>query len=303
MPRLANGESRRRRRRLILHVGLPKCGSTFLQVALRNSAPALATHGVAYPHDNGPHPGNAGAIAALPPEKILALFGECHTLVLSHEDLFANPAKHAGFAERVRQLGISTRVVAFLRPFSEFVFGDYSQHMKQNFDAFLAAREAYKGLDFDGFAARRAARLRPAEHLSAWADLFPGQKLVLEPSRQIAATFRRLLPRAPIDWNVPKGDANPSLSVAACDEIAAALRDPAVKASSIQRRFLRAWITAHRPRRSQPDSGRTAARIAAVEALFAPHNAALLDRFGFDNRLPVVADPLPEAALTHGGPG
>ena len=51
-------------RRIILHFGAPKAGSTFLQRVLLQNTDRLAAAGVAYPHDGSGHPGNAEAIAA-----------------------------------------------------------------------------------------------------------------------------------------------------------------------------------------------------------------------------------------------
>ena len=47
------------KRRILLHIGSPKCGSTYLQRALLQNRDRLAAHGIRYPHDGGEHPGNA----------------------------------------------------------------------------------------------------------------------------------------------------------------------------------------------------------------------------------------------------
>lgn len=259
------------------------------------NADALRRQGVAYPHDGGGHPGNAADIADLTSAGVLDLFGDARTLVLSHEDLLAHAARHAGLAATLHDLNVRVRVVAFLRPFSEFAFGDYSQHMKQRFQEFLAERQAYGGLDFDAFAARRAAAFQPARNIAEWAALFPGRPPVLAPHRSIARTMARLLPGVRIDWNVPHDQANPSLHVADCDTLAAAIRDPSITAASVQRKFMRAWLRAHKEARRQPDPGRSPERVAMLESLFAPQNAALSARFGYDNTLPARPQPVPDA--------
>lgn len=270
-------------RRIILHVGSPKCGSTFLQQAMLRNAARLERAGIRYPHDGGGHPGNAADLASLDRATLEAWFaGGIHTLVLSHEDLYGLPKRGEALARLVAEDGTEVQIVAFLRPFSEFMFGDYSQFMKQHFETFLAERTPYGGRDFEAFTARRVKTLTPAAFLRGWQRMFPARPLMLEPHSRIRPVFETLLPdHDPLDWKVPAGQTNPSLRMEDCDRLAAAIRDPAIPATEVRQMFRDAF---HRV--AEPDAGRSAARRDWIETRFAPQNAALMKEFGFDNRLP-----------------
>ena len=175
------------------------------------------------------------------------------------------------------------QLLVFLRPFSDFVFGDYSQFMKQFFDTFLAERKPYGGRDFETFAKRRIDTMKPAAYLTNWGRLFPGLPLILDSHRNIQPVLDAVLghPEGMI-WVVPHHDTNPSLRMQDCDIIAASMLDPACADDDIRQMFLTAF---HHTQ--EPDMGRSAERIAWLEEQFRPHNEALLTQFGFDNRAPV----------------
>ncbi|MFZ5964879.1 hypothetical protein ACOXXX_18195 [Thalassococcus sp. BH17M4-6] len=275
-------------RRLILHVGSPKCGSTFLQQGLlRNQAPLL-DHGIRYPHDGGGHPGNAAEIDKLDRAGYEALFADgVHTVILSHEDLYSMARRGGPLAELVRRDGAGVHILAFLRPFSEFVFGDYSQFMKQFFERFLQDRRPYDGQSFDAFALRRVEKLQPVTFLSNWQRCFDGAPITVSGHRSIRDVVQGLLgPDVPIDWEVPHHQTNPSLRMIDCDRIAAAMRDPSVPEDKIRALFGEAFHLA-----GTPDPGRSPSRIARIEAAFAAQNAALRETFGYDNTLPGFSEP------------
>lgn len=269
-------------RRLLLHIGSPKCGSTYLQqVFLRNVA-ALGKHGFCYPHTGSGHPGNAGDLAEIDAAKLDEMFVDgAHTLILSHEDLYGLPKRGDALAALVRPMDLDVQIVVFLRPFSEFVFGDYSQFMKQHFDHYLATRNPYDGRSFDDVAQRRFDRLWPAKFVSQWSERFPGRPVCLAHHTEIRPTIERLLPDLPaLDWTVPVDMTNPSLRIEDCDRIAAAMRNPQIADHEIRQMFTEAF---HRT--AEHDAGRTAERVAMIETGFAAQNADLLAQFGFDNRL------------------
>jgi len=267
--------------RIILHVGSPKCGSTYLQqVMLRNRA-ALAEAGVSYPHDGGGHPGNAAQIADITEATLDALFaGDVRTVILSHEDLFAHAAKGRELARLSAAKDIEVQVIAFLRPFSEFIFGDYSQFMKQHFDTYLKTRAPYGGRGFERFSVDRSRSLSPVGYFKAWNQLFPGRELILSSHRDIRTVVEGLIGEVPgLTWEVPRDSTNPSLRMADCDRLAAALRDKKRPDDEVREMFRQAFRDT-----DKPDGGKTRERIAWIEALFAVQNAALLKEFGFDNR-------------------
>ncbi len=275
-------------RRLILHVGSPKCGSTFLQqVLLRNQAQLLA-QGIRYPHDGGGHPGNAAEIDKLDRAGYEAFFADgVDTVILSHEDLYSMARRGAPLAGRARATGTEVHILAFLRPFSEFIFGDYSQFMKQFFEEFLAKRRPYNGQSFDEFALRRVHNLKPATFLTNWQQCFGAARVTVDSHRAIRPVLSRLVgPDLPLDWDVPRYMTNPSLRMVDCDRLAAAMRDPSRPDAEIRDLFHAAYHTT-----DTEDPGRTEARIALIETAFAPQNHALFEAFGYDNTLSGFALP------------
>ena len=269
------------KRQILLHVGSPKCGSTNLQQVMLKNREALLAQGIHYPKPPGNHPGNAADLKDIDTARLNAMFdAQTHTVVLSHEDLYALPQHCKPLAALAYRDGIEVQIIAFLRPFSEFMFGDYSQFMKQHFEPWLSARNPYDGLDFDAFTQRRAAMIKPAAYLRGWARLFPEAPIIIASHRSIRATLEGLLGAdTGIDWEVNRNLTNPSLRMEDCDAIALAMRDPEVSASEI-----RAMLRTAFHRVTETDAGKTQARIEMAEKAFAPQNAALLRSFGYDNR-------------------
>ena len=271
------------KRRIILHIGSPKCGSTYLQQVMVRNRARLGLMGIAYPEGDGTHPGNAAALAEIDRATLEGYFADgAHTLVLSHEDLYSLAKRGDALAALVAEDGTQVQVVAFLRPFCEFFFGDYSQFMKQHFQQFLASRSPYGGRNFREFAARRRETLQPALFLSNWQKRFPRTPVLVENHRAIRPVMERLLDAEDmLDWEVEAELTNPSLRMEDCDRLVAAMRDPDIPDEVIEAMFLEAF---HHT--DAPDAGRSDARKVWIEEMFAPQNAALLAQFGYDNRLP-----------------
>jgi hypothetical protein len=279
-------------RRIILHVGAPKCGSTYLQKVFLKNRARLARLGISYPHDGDPHPGNATGLETITADRLLADFGTGHTVIYSHEDLLANVPKGSALMTLAAELGITVDVVAFLRPFSELMFGTYSQMMKQNFETYLTTGQPYDGFDFEGLVQQAQHSYAFDRFLRGWARRNPDRPLILRHSSEIRATFEDLLGTREIDWSLPPDQANPSLRTEDCDRLAAMITEGKLSARRIRREFVAAHGLV-----GGPDRGRSPARIALVETLFADCNKGLEDWFGFDNRLspppaaPAVAEP------------
>lgn len=273
--------------KIILHIGSPKCGSTYLQRVMVQNSETLLRQGIHYPAPEGSHPGNAAHLAEISQAEIDAMFAEgAHTVVLSHEDLYSLSKRGTALAEITKKAGIVVQLLVFLRPFSDFVFGDYSQFMKQFFDTFLAERKPYGGRDFETFAKRRIDTMKPAAYLTNWSKLFPELPIILDSHRNIKSVLDTVLGQ-PQDmvWDVPHHETNPSLRMQDCDIIAASMLDPACADDDIKQMFLNAF---HHTQ--EPDMGRNPERVAWLEEQFRPHNEALLTQFGFDNRAPVPRD-------------
>ncbi|MDU8912160.1 hypothetical protein [Aestuariicoccus sp. MJ-SS9] len=267
-------------RHILLHVGSPKCGSTYLQRCLIQSADALREAGLHYPHDGKGHPGNAAALADLDAPALEALFpADVHTTILSHEDLLFLPRRGAALARLAPEAGIAVCVLVFLRPFSEILYGSYSQHMKQHFERFLATRRAYDGQSFEDFCTARARQFAPLRGLRGWAETFGRDALTIAGHRDLRPVVEGLLPGAPIDWTLPHYLGNPSLRIADCAALARAIADPARDADDLRTEFK----AIHHLTR-EPDPGRTPERTAWLESLMEEANAGILDAFGYDNR-------------------
>lgn len=267
-------------RAILLHIGMHKCGSTYLQQVLLRNRAALASAGIAYPHDGSGHPGNAAGIEAVEAARLEALFGPHMRLALSFEDLITLGAKARPFARAARALGAEVQIVAFTRPFNEYVFGDYSQMMKQHFRRFIAEGAAYGGKGFEQFVVARARQMNPRGWLRAWKAVLPEARFTLASHRAIRATTEPFLAGAALEWEVPRHLTNPSLRTEDCDRIARMIRHGAPAGSVVQA----VKEALHRP--AQPDAGRTPERIAWIEAVFERHNEALQEEFGYDNRAP-----------------
>lgn len=269
-------------RTVLLHIGAPKSGSTFLQRALIAGQDRLRARGIDYPHPGTGHPGNAGGIGAFTPEAFDSLFADgVHTVILSHEDLFATEREALPLALWAQDTGVTVRRLCFLRPWSEFCLGDFSQVLKQNLETFLECRRAFDGLTFEQLAARRAQKVDAAAIFLRWARVLPMPPLTLAPHRAIPETMEGLLGHPGLDWQVPRHLSNPSLRLADAEALAAMTDDPAIPPDTVRAAFHAALA-----RTGDPDPARTPDRMARIEDLFAPQNRALMALYGFDNRPP-----------------
>jgi hypothetical protein len=270
-------------RRIILHVGSPKCGSTYLQHVLLQNQALLRKNGVNYPASEGNHPGNGMILKDMTQAQFDGLFPDpnVHTTLLSHESLYSVPLWTKPLSEMIKGTDITVQIVAFLRPLSAFIYGDYSQFMKQFFDAYLETRSPYDGKTFEEFATHRIENLKPANFLQSWANLYPGLPLSIDSHLNIRPSVESLIGTIRgMDWDVPAEATNPSLRVSDCDSIANAMRDPNISADALRNMFKVAFSKI-----GTADPGRTPERTHWLEKQFDQQNAVLLEKFGFDNRL------------------
>lgn len=275
---------------VLLHIGSPKCGSTYLQNVFLQNRDRLMAAGIAYPHEGGAHPGNAAGLRNITEKTLKKTTRGAHTLVLSHEDLFSGPAVGEELAGLARSRGLEVNILVFLRPFSGFVFGDYSQFMKQHFESYARTRRPYDGRSFEEFAVYRSRVLAVAGWLKGWSARFPGGTITLSSPQSIRQVTEPLLAGVELDWEVPRQKSNPSLRMEDCDRLAAALRDPAIPYDTLKKMLQKAL-----KRTGMPDEGRTPERVAWIEAIFGKQNDDLREAFGFDNRLleeKVVPEPV-----------
>lgn len=237
----------------------------------------LAQHGIVYPTPAGGHPGNGTIVPELDGEGLSALFGNAGTVFLSHEDLFAMGGRLKRLGPLCAELGIDLVVLVFLRPFSEFIYGDYSQYLKQNIDSYIAQGAAYGGLSFEEFAVSRRSQITPVGWLKAW-QRTTGTPLRIAHHRQIRPVLEDLLGPLPFRWEIEKSKSNPSLRVADCEDIANAISG-GVSSEKLQDMYKLAYSKV-----SLIDHGKTAERTRWLEALFKTQNDRILEEFSFDNR-------------------
>lgn len=139
-------------RQLVIHAGLPKTGSSALQVALARHGDYLEQQGVHYPdlgsvaaaRAGATTSGNGASIAAflngndqhqVSMETCLKAIAEApRPKVLLSSELFysARPDRLAGFLERVRTAGFEPRVVFFVRSLYEWAWSAYVQNVKNH---------------------------------------------------------------------------------------------------------------------------------------------------------------------------
>lgn len=265
-------------RRLILHIGAPKCGSTFLQRAMLQNRTALADHDIAYPAPPDHHPGNG--LTALSGGGMRRMLDEHpqSTVILSHEDLFAQAGRAVDLVQMQMSRQIAVEVVVFLRPFSDFIFGDYSQFIKQNYRSYCAAQTAFDGRSFAQVAVDRSRAMPVAGFLRAWQKSFGEQAVQVASFRQIQTVIENTLGHPGLNWSVPTQASNPSLRMVDCDRIVAAINGGATEDQ------VQAMINAGLRNAGQDDPGRTPTRREWIEALFDHQNTLLKQEFGYDNR-------------------
>lgn len=264
-------------KQLILHVGSPKCGSTYLQRVMLANRSTLAQCGIKYPKPAGRHPGNGTIVSDLDSDGLTDLFGDAHTLLLSHEDLFSMGGRLSQMGEICQSQDVGLTVLVFLRPFSEFIYGDYSQYMKQNIDTYLEEGAAYGGQSFEEFAVARRSQITPIGWLKAWqrTTTIP---LRIAHHRQIRPVLEDTIGPQELNWKIEKSASNPSLRVADCEDIANAIAGGVPRAKVLDMYKLAYSKVA------LTDHGKTFDRTKWLEALFKTQNDKILDEFQFDNR-------------------
>lgn len=266
--------------KLIIHIGSPKCGSTYFQRILLNNTEKLAEQGVIYPTPPTEHPGNGAALASITEAELKGMFARGDTVVLSHEDLFAMGPTMTKTSALCAQMGIDVQVLCFLRPFSEFIFGDYSQFIKQKLEIYIQKGRAFEGRTFERFVVDRARALSPAGYLRGWQKQFPANPIALYSHRDIRPALETLLNVTDLDWDVPASASNRSLRMHDCDQIVAGI-NAGLPDETVRSMYLLALETC-----TLPDPGKTPERTAWIEAIFGKVNNEIQADFGFKNRRP-----------------
>ncbi|MEO0358162.1 MAG: hypothetical protein AAF386_07680 [Pseudomonadota bacterium] len=232
-------------RSIILHIGAPKCGSTYLQrVMLRNQA-WLRDKGVNYPHRGQGHPGNADQIDRIGPAWIDANLGGFETLILSHENLFSCAARGRRLANLCYAQDISLKIIAFLRPFQDWLAADYSQALRQHL---IDPETQAKPPAFATFVRRRRAKIRPTAFLENWQSLVPDHPITVAHHTDVRRVFCGLCtPLVQADWAVPKWQTNTSLPLVQSIRLEHELARGAAPSIELERRTLASVDTGAAP--------------------------------------------------------
>lgn len=237
----------------------------------------LGKHGINYPKPSGRHPGNGSIVPELGAEALNKLFSDADTLVLSHEDLFSMGARMVPFGEMCKSSGIKLSVVTFLRPFSEFIFGDYSQYLKQNIEIYLENKSAYDGLSFEEFSVHRRSQITPVAWLKGWQKI-TDTPITIAHHRKIRSVMEGFLDISDLQWEIEKSSVNPSLRVADCEDISNAISGGISKVKVMDMYKL------SYSKVNLTDHGKTEERTKWIEAIFKSQNDKIFAEFHFDNR-------------------
>ncbi|MEL6608097.1 MAG: hypothetical protein AAFO93_04210 [Pseudomonadota bacterium] len=247
-------------RRIILHIGSPKCGSTYLQRVLERARRGLPDLGLHYPrHGTGTHPGNGMVVPVITRPWLTSAFQTAPTLILSHEDLFARARDGRRLATLAADMDAEVQIVTILRPFDEMLLGDVSQNIKQAQSTGMADAPILGGRDLRQFVWARHKDIQPAHFIAEWHKAVPGPRPRVATLYKLKRTFVDLAPELrEIDWTLPQWRSNPSLPPAACA----------------------ARIAAGRATSPVPDGQPTARQRAWIRSVFAGQAAALEQQFG-----------------------
>lgn len=152
---------------LFLHVGMPKCASSTLQIFLADHAATLAAKGIFYdtaPGETGEFLGNATALRMMLAEKqaseaeatIDHFLRRDGDVILSSE-IFVALARHPHvkpLIEAARQRGFDIRLICFFRRQDLWIESDFKQHVKStspwtgDMTALIARRRRMRTLDY-----------------------------------------------------------------------------------------------------------------------------------------------------------
>jgi len=191
---------------LFLHIGAPKCGSTYIQrTALKNQR-TLRDYGVNYPHLGLGHPGNAAAIDQLTTPWVQNNISDFDALFLSHEDLFAQAASARKLRNITKELDIKVHILCVIRPLSSWLRSDFSQSIRQ-----AKWKECVTPNSFASFVDDRQHSLKPAQFIHEWQSVFRDSPIHLVPLTQIPDRFSKLHDAfTHVDWALPQWRRNPS---------------------------------------------------------------------------------------------
>lgn len=128
---------------MILHCGVHKTGSSYLQTLLASNRDILAAHSIHYPdyaHPDNRKFGPQHSIAALNYDdsksfeanfgRVFALDSNCETLLISGEE-FSRASSHPSFFEGLLDIAAEVTVVFYFRRFDHLLEGVYSEAVKE----------------------------------------------------------------------------------------------------------------------------------------------------------------------------
>lgn len=256
----------------VMHIGAPKCGSTYIQRVLKKNEDELLKRGWSAPFLGLKHPGTDLDFLQSTTEELEKIKQEVGSLVVSHERLFSPHPDVEGFLKRISKVFDKLTVICFVRPIEEIVYGDYSQRMKKNLEEFFETRNPYGGT-FEEYVEDLSKKPGIGRNIRRWHRI-AGDSFDLRLTSDINSFWQGKLGGA-LDTEIPGHLANISLAVSDCDEIADRIRNDQDVTLEDLREMRR--HAAAKAKSSKDDKGRTAERRKFIrEKMF--HDIAIVKR-------------------------
>jgi hypothetical protein len=266
-------------RLLYIHMGAPKCGSTFLQRVLAKNGAVLAAKGVIYPASPDDHPGNGLHVLNSGRKRLEQLFEKGHIVIISHEDIFSNTHFAHTLRENVPE-DIEIHLSFFLKPINEIVFGMYSQYMKQFYYEYHKKGSSYDGRGFEEIAVDLCRGFRFVPRLHEWREAVQPEAFRVLPVKSMKAEIQRLVGEVELDWNIDSSLVNISLFTDDCERIAAHIASGSSTPVSVRQMIDKAMQRSLESTSRDDDPGRSPERIAWIRALSREERGALRRDFG-----------------------
>lgn len=191
---------------LFLHIGAPKCGSTYIQRTALKNQKHMRDHGVNYPHLSLGHPGNAGAIDQVTTPWVQQNIANFDALYLSHEDLFAKATSARKLRNITQELAMDVHIICVIRPLTSWLCSDFSQSIRQ-----AKWKKCLSPTSFTSFVEHRKHSLKPAQFIHEWQSIFADSQMHLIPLTQIPERYSQLHTAfTDVDWSIPQWRRNPS---------------------------------------------------------------------------------------------
>lgn len=241
----------------VIHIGAPKCGSTYLQTLLRDNESLLAENDWVLPGLDQKHPGTSLGILESYKDVLNDAIVCNKSAVVSHEGLFGSALKAKAMLEYARSNFDEVVVIAFVRPIEDIVFSSYSQLLKTSYkEHWMQDGSSLTG--FDDFARQYKEKPGMDLALNRWSKLTDNINIQVHQHTTIRDVFKEILQLDLAD-RVKLSKANKSFRVCDCEETVARLQNDKLsweEAIKIWKRNARSA--------EKPDAGKTKLRKSEI---------------------------------------